>query len=362
MLRLTSGAPVEGQDGAGGRVAIKRLVKEAAFFAFALSGVSKYFRRRNKGKVVVLMYHGVVKTPLNPFCWTHTAENAFRNQLVFLKRHYRVVRLSEVLSRVRAGLPVPENSAVITFDDGFKNNFSVAYPILRQMKMPATIFLVTGCISRKEPCWPERLYLWIRCTEEGVVDLADCGVGRYPLYSRRTKEKSYARILSVLKSLAADEKDRVLRKLEERLGVCSDAVGTEFEVLSWEEVRAMDEEGLIEFGGHTVSHNILSRMEKRQVEAEIISSCRTIQAHLGRKCGLFAYPNGLNGDFDEECKRILERNGLVCGVTSISGLYEPGKDVYEIPRIGVGADMSLWRFQCLVSGLLFDLKVRGTRK
>ena len=331
-------------------------MKEIAFRIVCAAGVTTLCRRKNRGKIRILMYHGVVPAEMEPFCWTQLPVRRFERQLKYLKRNHSILKLSEVLDKIQKGLPLPENTAVITFDDGYRNNATVAYPLLKRLGIPATVFLATGCITDRALCWPDRLYLGLRDTVQENIDLREFGLKRYSLRTLKGKGAAQEDIVEYLKSMPWDKKEKILKDILGRLKVGPDREGTPFDLLTWEEIQSLNAEGLIEFGAHTVTHNILSQMGEKDAEREIIDSCGMIEKQLGMKCLWFAYPNGRRRDFTPRSKEVLKANGVLCGLTTIPGLNDRTADPLELRRISVGADMSSARFQCLVSGLLYAWK------
>lgn len=335
---------------------MKKVIKEIVYYLLVISGIAAYFRWKNKDKITILMYHGIVEEALEPFCWTQIPKGKFEYQLKYFKKNYSVLKLSEVIDRIQNGLKLPDYTGVITFDDGYKNNLTIAYPILKQLQVPGTIFLVTGGISNHVLCWPDILYLGIKNTSRESIDLRKYGLECYPLQTLREKEIAEKEIVEHLKSIPFSKKDELINEILKLLSVQINTKDTPFDLLMWEEIKIMSGEGLVEFGAHTVFHNILSQMDGREMEMEIIESCKAIEQHLGVSCQSFAYPNGRRVDFNSESKEILKAKGVICSLSTIPGLNDVNEDLYELKRLSLGADISNTRFKCLVSGLLSYLK------
>ncbi|MFV1959746.1 MAG: polysaccharide deacetylase family protein, partial [Planctomycetota bacterium] len=115
-------------------------MKEILSRLACLFGVDALLRRLRRGRLVVLMFHGVVAEPLAPFCWHQLPVEAFGRQMEFVKRHYRVLPLEQALT-LRAAGRLPPRSLAITFDDGYENVRTVAAPVLAALDLPATVFL-----------------------------------------------------------------------------------------------------------------------------------------------------------------------------------------------------------------------------
>ena len=186
------------------------LIKEICWFLFAITGSHHFFRWINRKKILILTYHGVVKEPLFPSCWTQVTVSSMVYQLRYMKKNYHIIKLSELLSLLDNGMPLANYTAVITFDDGYKNNYTLAYPLLKKMSVPASIFLTTGCISNNTLCWFDQLYLGIKNTAEKKIDLNKYGIGLHPLLSLSQKEYAFENIVIRLKEIPPMEKDIIL--------------------------------------------------------------------------------------------------------------------------------------------------------
>jgi peptidoglycan/xylan/chitin deacetylase (PgdA/CDA1 family) len=302
------------------------------------------------------MYHGVVRQSLEPFCWTQLPEKKFRFQISYLKKNYSVLKLSELIEKMRNGKPLPDYTAVVTFDDGYRNNYTIAYPILSQYHIPAVIFLATRCVSDQVHCWPDRLYLAIKHTSKQGIDLTKWGLPYYSLRLPIEKEMANQEIAEYLKMLPRHEKDLILEEIIDHLKIHSISRDSDFDLMSWDDIKFLSNYGLIEFGSHTATHNILSQMDPSDAVKEIKESCETIEHHCGKSCQFFAYPNGRKIDFTDYVKEQLKKSQVDCALTTIPGLNDRSEDLFELKRVSIGADISPARFKCLVSGLSYHFK------
>ena len=106
--------------------------------------------------------------------------------------------------------------------------------------------------------------------------------------------------------------------------------------MNWDEAAEMGKSNLVEFGAHTVNHEILDQVSLERAEYEISSSCSEIEEHLGTRVNLFAYPNG---NYNQAIKKIIRHEGLKAAVTTRKGLMTASSDIFEIPRIGIHEDV-----------------------
>ena len=121
-------------------------------------GLTRLSRARHREHVLILMYHAVIDGSRPWTKWTHLQLEQFEVQLRFVARHYRILPLSEVARAMRDGEELPPHTAAITFDDGYRNNYDVAWPVLRALDVPATIYLATGFLDSGTPNWPDRIF------------------------------------------------------------------------------------------------------------------------------------------------------------------------------------------------------------
>jgi peptidoglycan/xylan/chitin deacetylase (PgdA/CDA1 family) len=296
---------------------------------------------------MIFMYHGVIKSPLKVYDWCFIDEPLFRGQVEYFKRHFEVIPLSKAVDRLMNG-EIYQPTAVITFDDGFQNNYDIAFPILREAGLPATIFLVTGLVNTSNTVWFCRLNHAVAETRKTSLEWNDCS---FDLSGPRSKAEAVSKIKARLKEFPHPKLLNELRMIILELGDDPDRpieVGSPFRMLSHDAIKEMDTSGLIEFGAHTHSHAILSLLSPRERHDEIERSVTAILELTGRPCGLFAYPNGRVQDYDFGIIKILESYGIRASVTAIEGSNDGMTPVMELRRYGIGANMSMTNFRLKV--------------
>jgi peptidoglycan/xylan/chitin deacetylase (PgdA/CDA1 family) len=295
-------------------------------------------------RLTILMYHGIISIPLTVRNWCFLDKSSFISQMQYLKKHFEILPLSEAAKRIKnEGISRP--TAVVTFDDGFQNNYDLAFPILREMGVPATIFLVTGLVNTDDTVWFCRLNQTLTETKKLAFEWHG---DRFDLSHPFSKAEAAAIIQEKLKEYPHPDLLAEVRWITRELGEEPTApipVGSPFRVLSGEAIREMAASGLIEFGAHTHNHAILSQLSLDEQRNEIYRSVKAVQELTGRPCELFAYPNGRVQDYDGGSMKILEECGVHASVTTIEGPNGRMTPLVELRRYGVGADMSLLHFQ-----------------
>ena len=309
-------------------------------------GYTSAIRRARSRLLAIPMYHGVVQEPLPVFNWCQLELSHFEEQIKFLALEYQVLSLREVVNRLRRRLPLPERAAVITFDDGFRSVCTTAFPVLKRLQVPFTVFLITSLVGSDQPAWPERLFSSIMGTKAESVAFAEQD---WPMMTAPQRAAAYRGISSRLKRMEQGQKEETLKRLLESLGPTG-TTSAVFTLMSWEEVHSLAESGLADFGSHTHTHPILARCDSEQQKSELQRSRDIIQQHLG-KADLFAYPNGTRDDFTDVTKELVRAQDYSCAASTISGLNGADADVYELRRVNVGADADLKEFELLMLGL-----------
>ena len=327
--------------------------------AASLSPLPRVFDRLVRiNRLTVLMYHGVVvETPEVPDgCYLHVSE--FARQMGYLARHFEVVPLREGWRRrgERASKPL----AAVTFDDGLQSCHDVAFPLLERLDLPATVFLVTDIVGTGKTAWFCRLHRALTETGELDLDWAGC---LFDLSEPIARARANRAISHRLKSLHPVMLESELVTIERRLGVQVNpivAADSRYRILDPEAIRGMVATGLIDFGAHTATHAIVSRLTEDEKWHEIGSSLEATAGLTGKPCKLFAYPNGGPTDYDAASIEMLRKSGVEIAVTAYNGLITEATPVFEVPRAAVTPGMSDGDFCLLVHRFPAQLRAAMT--
>ena len=144
------------------------------------------------GQLAILNFHGVEAKPLSPRCDYVLDAATLRRALEYVRRCFHVLSLEEALERLRAGT-LPDRAAALTFDDGTRNLATHAAPVLRDLGLPAAVFLATGPMGTGEALWPDRLWLAFARTKVPDIDLTAIGLGRRSLRSAADRGETWER-------------------------------------------------------------------------------------------------------------------------------------------------------------------------
>jgi peptidoglycan/xylan/chitin deacetylase (PgdA/CDA1 family) len=214
------------------------------------------------------------------------APRYFAAQVEYLLRHHRFMALSTLVAHINEKKPIPMRSVVLTFDDGFRDNYFHAFPVLRRFGIPATVFVTTGCVSTGRLPWSQRLGFILQATEASAVQVDSSDA---PLVLGRTagRWRAYGVLKSRLRRMPAATREEMLDSLEHRLGVQTPLD----RMLTWEQIKEMRGAG-IEFGAHTVTHSLLGEIEPAEARWEMEKSLSDVQEHAGPESRAFAFPGG----------------------------------------------------------------------
>lgn len=291
-------------------------------------------------RLLVLMYHRVLPAAHPDRAieqpGMYVSPETLDMHLAVLKRHFQLVHLDDWLSDAGAGRPLPSQACVLTFDDGWRDNFEHAFPVLRKHVAPATIFLVSTMTGTAQVFWPNRLGRLLTRVPAGERLPGALGELLAPLTTRAAAPLQLAQIdqaIVLAKQLDEPSLTAALDEGEGRWGAPSDARA----VLDEAEIAAMAQSGLVRFGSHTRTHfRLRGTVAPEILEREIGLSGEEIGRGAGRPASLFCYPNG---DLTTAAVDVVRRH-YIGAVTTRKGWYVAGGDRYLIPRIGVHEDIS----------------------
>lgn len=241
-----------------------------------------------KRKAIILLYHRItdeVDFITKGMGGKHTSIVNFEKQIRFLKKNFQLVTLEGLAFLLRTKDRDSATYLAITFDDGFRDVYSNALPILKEYKVPATIFLMTDYVNAHKLMWRHKQYY-------------------YDYYKENINETA---------------ENNLANKL----------------YLNWDELKLMQENG-IDIGAHTRSHFTLSQMPSDQVRRQIQDSKNKVEEFLGSKVNTFAYPFGKKKDFNKEIKEVVKGEGFILACSAIEGINFSTSDIYALKRISLG--------------------------
>lgn len=333
--------------------------------ALYLTGAHRLAGARMQGRGAILMFHSVRPDPSGDF-----APNAFLEVTPdFLRTTVRYLRENDFdiipIGEVKARLEAPQHRrrfAVITFDDGYRDNFEHAYPVLKEEGCPFTVYVATGFIDRTVEMWWRALEVVI-AQQDAVAISLDGPVSYLDCRTLAAKRASFRRIDDWLWQVDEDRQRATIRELAWRYGVDLKAM-LEAEMMGWDEVRRLAADPLVTIGAHTIGHYALARLSHARARAEMRESARVIEAVLGTEPRHFAYPYGFEAAAGEREFGLARELGFATAVTTRPGVLQSqdAAAMTALPRVSVNGHFQSVRYlDLLLSGLPFVM-YRGIRR
>lgn len=311
-------------------------------------GINRILRFTHKSRDLCLMYHGVVPDNCPIESWLLVKESQFRKQLRYLAKHWEIVHIG---SYIKGDFQTLKPKAIITFDDGYKNNYIVAYPILKEFSLPATIYTVTDFIGSNEIFWFDKVIYSIQNNALSSIDFDTIwhGLGKYTFSSNgKQRWNDIEILLQNIKALGSVKAQEVAQRVLEYVNPDRKNLSF-FMPLTIQQIREMSKSRLIEIGAHTAHHEILTDITHSQAEETISRSVEAIKNILGKPPIHFCYPNG---NYSEGILELMQKHNFVSAMTVRKDFINSNKFMnYEIPRISVGAFDSINLFKVKLSGL-----------
>jgi peptidoglycan/xylan/chitin deacetylase (PgdA/CDA1 family) len=279
----------------------------------------------------VLMYHRVVDPRdaigSNPSVISATPET-FAEQMRHVARYYRVVSADQVLETVRYGRPLPKHAVLITFDDAYRDFGEIAWPILRRLRLPATVFVPTAYPGdARRAFWWDRLASAIAHASRTAVESLASG-----MLSRRTSQGRGNSLRALRIALKQRPHEEAMRIVDELCATLGESQAPESAVLSWDQLRELNRDG-VTVAAHTQNHPSLTKLPLEQARGEVHGSRADLIRELGTAPGIFSYPFGEHSDSVVE---LVRDAGFDIAVTCLSGYSNvQSADPLRLRRINI---------------------------
>ncbi len=298
--------------------------------------------------ILILNYHRVGDSSQSLFdrnLWSATDAD-FDQQMGMIAKQFDVIGLPDFERALheRRGRYV-----MVTFDDGYLDNYTNAFPILKRHGVPATFFLTTGFLDSQQVSWWDEIAWMIRTTTVSSLE-ASRWVSTTISLNESNREVAIRRLLNVYKGLPDEVTDSYLAFLAETLqtGRCS-ADAADDTWMTWDMAREMKSNGMT-FGGHTVTHPILANQSSAQQDWEVGECKRRLVEELGEPIEAFSYPVGGRSSFNAFTRAALAKHGFRWGFSFIGGRYAHGStDPFAINRAAIELDVTLPMFRAIAT-------------
>lgn len=316
----------------------------AAYVLWALGILTLWRWVALRRRVVVLAYHRVL--PEGAETTSHpgivVTPSTFEQQMRLLQRTFKIISLEEFEGHIKAGTPFEPNSCLVTFDDGWIDTYTTAWPVMRQLGIPALIFLPTNFIGSNETFWQESLGALLcraiaACRKDAsfaprlAAVLASCALSDFlPLVAAGDSDAIIIKIRE-LKSDSNFEPSAAVQRIAALLGDDGETLGEGDRFMTWDHAREMSRHG-ITFGTHGHTHRLMTNLQPDELTSELTVSREVIGRELGIGATSMSYPNGnRNATVGERVK--AER--FTTGFSMQRGHFASADDAYCVPRMNV---------------------------
>jgi peptidoglycan/xylan/chitin deacetylase (PgdA/CDA1 family) len=307
-----------------------------------------------KSDLRILAYHRVLTLP-DPDVFdfdlelVSTSAERFREQMLLLKQRFHPVRMSEVVASLDGGPPLPPDAVVVTFDDGYDDNHQVAFPVLRELGVPATFFVSTGHIDNGQPFAYDWLVYMILHTSSSHLSLPELQLDSVMPVDRAGRRVLAGKVLFGMKGLDDSEQLALIARLEHEWQMPRDAAPAHCRPMTWAQVREMHAAGF-EIGSHGKHHKMLAKLPAEDLAIELRDSKATLERELGSPATLLSYPVGGDRAYNDRVIQATKDAGYRLACCYVCGTNpDPGSNPYALRRLPVEREMGLSWFASMLT-------------
>ncbi len=331
----------------------KKELLASALHATGLLSLLPHLPTWRRHELRILTYHRVFNVadethfPFDPALISASTVD-FRDQIEYVAKNFAPISLSDVLTALDGKTSLPRRAIVVTFDDGYADIFVHAYPILRSLGVPATVFLSTGYVGKKEVFWFDRVSNMLFHAAPGMWQLP--GLAQpHSLSDISSRRRAAESVLAYLKELPDPLRREKIECLATTLKFSPHPDDADLSVtLTWDQVREMSNNG-IEFGSHAISHPILTKLDDAALEFELVESRASIERQLGKVTNVIAYPEGGPNAFNDRVITAVKRAGYQLALSYIPGPnYLDRVNRFAMPRLQVERNTTTAWFRAML--------------
>ncbi|HRH67176.1 MAG TPA: polysaccharide deacetylase family protein [Bacteroidia bacterium] len=303
---------------------IKQLVRPV------LHGLKKSLDTWSNGSCLVLLYHRVSDYTTDPQLLCVTPEN-FDAQLGYLRSNYNVLTVEEFYSVLINKMKFPDRSVLLTFDDGYRDNYRYALPLLEKHGLQALFYICTGNFNTEKEFWWDEVERCLLLSKNPDEKLSfRIGNENFTSVDASERRSLYTGILPALRALAVAERTNVLREIRKQTG--NEPERPSHRSMTWDDLILMAKSSSAVIGAHTVNHPSLAFLDRKDQEYEIMTSKQQLEKVLGKNIEHFSYPFGTQGDYTAETIDICRKAGFKMVISNFPYIANRKSDLFQIPR------------------------------
>jgi peptidoglycan/xylan/chitin deacetylase (PgdA/CDA1 family) len=297
--------------------------------------MSSYARLLEPGALTIYLLHGVIEHQppgVRNYTVKHLLADRFRELCASLSASGTAVGADDAVAMIRGGEQLPDRAFLLSFDDGFLNNLTVAAPIMAEHGIPGVFYVTSGFVEDNGASWIDLI--------EDAVDRTSRAELALPWSGERMPTTTDEERIALL-----DEVRRVVKASNDLdpyvvAGEFREAAGAgEFEPhpdldqkMSWDQVRELAAGDGFTVGGHSHTHRIMSFLPPDELRSEVDTSLTLLSQALGEPVRHYSYPEGLAHCYSDEVIDVLRERGIECAPTAEPGVNRPGDDLFRLRR------------------------------
>lgn len=318
-----------------------------------------FYRRLLRRRPRIILYHGISDLDYEKKNSGTIDKDVFQKQIKYLKRYYVNITLSSFISARETGDSLPANGIIITFDDGYENNYRCAVPILRKYGFTASVFINPRYVEMTEN--KEKVIFWWDIIDylmepENSADFIsifeDSGIklslsGSFLSFKDKMKE--------LLKVIPLQTQEKIVNEMKSRF---ADNIATSKfpSLMNWQQLRELKQAG-VEVGGHTLSHFAVSMLPPDKFPEELVESKKIIEEKLSNSVEAFAFPYGNRNHYSQAAVQVLKEAGYKCALLVLNRDDEEEKDGFCLNRTAILKEDSCAIFKLKVTGVYEDIQI-----
>jgi peptidoglycan/xylan/chitin deacetylase (PgdA/CDA1 family) len=257
-------------------------------------------------------------------------------------KYYNFISMEEAVQMLSGAVPFREHCIVVTFDDGYRNNLTHAWPVLSKYNVPAIVFVSVGHVEQRKCFWFDRLDYAVQQYVAAGGKYCELGGERIKLdiTNRTTLQASIKSVIFKIKELSGSDAEamsvaeKTISELEAASGKSLTDIIDEDSwcgVISWDGLREASKKGM-SIGSHTVDHARVGLLGEEAARWQLNESKRMIEEKLHQSCDYFCYPNG---SYTQETLHLVREAGYKAALTTREGGNQPGEDLYQLKRVHI---------------------------
>lgn len=318
---------------------IKYSIKNIIAYFLYYTGILFYLKNKKlSNKCIVLTYHRILPIEMISESFSNSGiivqPDTFKRHLKFLQKHFKIEEIDEFYNSISQCKSTYNPPCLITFDDGWIDNYLYAFPILKNMNVTATIFLPTAYIQKNDLFWQEKLcHLLYRFIKKHSHE-ADYLLSNYGIKSINTSSSSLKNEIQQFVNELKSKPYKYVYDLIQSINNILESTKEEPHIdyyMNWDQIREMSKFNIC-FESHAHSHKILTRLENDDVKDELLKSAEIIGRELDKVIRYIAYPNG---DSNTDVQKIAHNSGYLLGFGTEPGLVSNNTNFYNIKRINI---------------------------